>query len=107
MTELLYGITVPKIYTPGYGYSNASGTPEGGIGLGPGYADNIEASNAPVELLANASPWIYSTTFYGSNVKDLVPVIPIYKGASSFGSLSRSKKNKSRRKNRKEEKDYK
>jgi len=64
-------ILTSKHYTPGYGYSNASGPSVGGFGV-------------------SASPLIYSSTFFGSDVKSLLPPI------NMFGSrrLKRSKKSK-------------
>ncbi len=47
-------ISTSKYYIPGYGYSNNSGPPSGGLSV-------------------NASPLHYSSTFYGSDVKSLLP----------------------------------
>ena len=49
------GIIVPKYYIKGYGYSNSSGPPSGGLGV-------------------NANPAFYSSTFFGSDVKGLFPI---------------------------------
>ena len=53
-TELSNGIIVPKYYNPGLGYSPASGPPVGGLGVG-------------------ANPRVYSSTFFGDDVKALLP----------------------------------
>ncbi len=53
MTTLLDGLVVPKYYTPGYGYSTSSGPPVGGYG--------------------DYSPYVYSSTFFDSDVKELLP----------------------------------
>jgi len=54
MTTLYPGMIVPKYYIPGLGYSPSSGPPIGGYGVG-------------------ANPRQYSSTFYGSDVKQLYP----------------------------------
>lgn len=54
MTTLSSGLKVPLNYKPGLGYSPASGPPMGGQWM-------------------QASPEIYSSTFFGSNVKGLFP----------------------------------
>lgn len=59
-TELYPGLVVPKIYRPGLGYSTATGPQVGGTGLGPADA-------------GGASPYKYSSTFFGSDVKQLFP----------------------------------
>ncbi len=70
-TELYPGLVVPKIYMPGLGYSAASGPQVGGSGLGPADA-------------GGASPFKYSSTFFGSGVKQLFP--------STFQFSSRKRK---------------
>jgi hypothetical protein len=56
MTTLYPGMTVPKIYTKGLGYSPASGPQVGGLDI-------------------SANPYVYSSTFFGSDVKGLLPPI--------------------------------
>jgi hypothetical protein len=70
-TLLSNGITVPKTYRPGLGFSPSSGPQVGGLGV-------------------NANPSYYSSTFFGDNVKALFPLI----GQNSFGKKKRSKKRK-------------
>ena len=53
-TELYPGMVVPKLYIRGLGYSASSGPQVGGFGT-------------------LSSPREYSSTFYGSNVKQLLP----------------------------------
>lgn len=58
MTNVVYNWDEPlylsKYYEPGLGYSTSSGPPVGGYGP--------------------ANPRIYSSTFFGSDVKDLLPL---------------------------------
>lgn len=72
-TELYPGLVVPKIYMPGLGYSAASGPQVGGSGLGPADA-------------GGASPYKYSSTFFGSGIKQLFP------GTFQFSSRRMSRK---------------
>lgn len=84
MTTILGGdIAVPKLYRPGLGYSPASGPQNGGLGV-------------------NANPYVYSSTFFGDNVKALFPSVvadAVAAGKVSFGrrrSRKRSKRSKKR-----------
>jgi hypothetical protein len=74
MTTLLDGLVVPKYYTEGYGYSHASGPPVGGFGP--------------------ENPYIYSSTFYGSDVKGLFPANNSYYGHKKKLRRRKVKKNK-------------
>jgi hypothetical protein len=55
MTTLPDGLIVPKIYRPGLGYSASSGPQVGGLNVG-------------------ANPREYSSTFFGSDIKSLLPM---------------------------------
>ena len=74
-TYLSNGISVPKIYRPGLGYSPASGPQVGGLGV-------------------NANPHEYSSTFFGDNVKALFPLV----GQNAFGNRRRRSLRNRRRK---------
>ena len=96
MPTNISGYSVPLNFTPGYGYGPGSGPPVGGRGVG-------------------ASPKLYSSTFYGSNVKSLFPLISQYDlpavskqqfmKKKSFGRKKRrSRKRKSKKRSRKSRK---
>lgn len=83
-TELSGGIVVPKYYKAGLGYSPASGPQVGGLGVG-------------------ANPREYSSTFFGSDVKNLLPPTLAFGSKKSKRRSRKSvkKPKKSRRKSRK------
>ena len=60
-----------KYYVPGLGYSTSS---NGGTGGGPNFP---------------ANPSVYSSTFFGDNIKALFPIMP---SINSFGRSKRFKK---------------
>ncbi len=84
MTTLPFGIVVPKYYIPGYGYSTATGPQVGGYGVG-------------------ANPNEFSSTFYGSNIKALLPSTAISHTLPPMFNFSRKAK-KTRKSIRKSQK---
>lgn len=83
-TELYPGMVVPKIYMPGLGYSTASGPQVGGSGLGPANA-------------GGASPFKYSSTFFGSGIKQLFPSTFQFSSSKRRASKRRASKRKTRK----------
>jgi hypothetical protein len=80
MTTLASGIVVPKYYIPGYGYSTATGPQVGGYGVG-------------------ANPNEFSSTFFGSNIKALLPSTAIsHTLPPMFNFSKKAKKNRKTRK---------
>lgn len=90
--NIIYGnnnqpLYLSKYYMPGLGYSNASGPPTGGFGV-------------------NANPYIYSSTFFGSDIKGLLPPTNMF-GKSIKKSIKRQiKKRKKKQKSKKLKKNY-
>jgi hypothetical protein len=74
-------LQLSKYYVPGLGYSPAGGPPVGGYGP--------------------ANPSIYSSTFFGSDVKGLLPLVNMFSKKRSKKRLNKRLKKRSNKRSKK------